>query len=524
MASPNSIFISIVSDGDAPLGMTLRSAWERAQTPSALHFGVVNCSSALAPLPDKPVPPEHIAVVGVARGSMGLAAARAVAMGLYARQQWILQVQAGVEFDQHWDALLIEQAARLGGAQGDWVISCPNEPYRGKTLDQRFLFAPGRFADFFPADPLLEESEADQGLAARIFTHGWKLVCLSLVPVRAFGAWWPRHAAPDAQRAEQSKERLARLLSGDAALGAFGLGPQRSVADFKPGSLPLPQPSRGLDDSWKKWLAENLQRGCSPEELLAILLKHEFSLASVRECMGVCFPQSATPLGDSSASGQPEPDYPGIARPPLMRRGHPKLRAIDTKKLQLYTLDDCLGEDECSALIEVINRRLRPSTVTLTGTDKHFRTSRTCDLSELQDPLVAMIDEKIARTLGIRRAYAEANQAQRYDVGQQFKAHTDYFEPGTEEFATFGGDAGNRTWTVMIYLNDGMQGGGTHFFALDRTFEPKRGQALLWNNLYPDGAPNPDTLHAGMPVTQGHKIIITLWFRARGKGPMFFEE
>jgi prolyl 4-hydroxylase len=523
MAQPDNIFISIVSDGDAPLGMTLRSAWERAQTPSRLHFGVVNCSGPLAPLPDQPVPPEHITLVGAARGSMGLAAARAVATGLYARQQWILQVQAGVEFDQHWDALLIEQANRLGGAQANWVISCPNEPYRGKTLDQRFLFAPGRFADFFPADPLLEESEADQGLAARIFTHRWELVCLSLVPVRAFGAWWPRHAAPNAQRAEQSKARLARLLSGDADLGAFGLGSQRSVADFKPGNLPLPQPSRGLDDSWKKWLAENLQRGCSPEELLAILLKHEFSLASVREGMGVCFPESTGALENSAAGDQPQPDYRSIAQPPLLRRGDPRLRMMDTNKLQLYTLDDCLGEDECNALIEVINRRLRPSTVTLTGTDKHFRTSRTCDLSELQDPLVAMIDEKIARTLGIRRAYAEANQAQRYDVGQQFKAHTDYFEPGTEEFATFGGDAGNRTWTVMIYLNDGMQGGGTHFFAIDRTFEPRRGQAVLWNNLYPDGTPNPDTLHAGMPVTQGHKIIITLWFRARGKGPMFFE-
>jgi prolyl 4-hydroxylase len=289
-------------------------------------------------------------------------------------------------------------------------------------------------------------------------------------------------------------------------------------------NVPLPQSTRALDDSWKKWLAENLQRGCNPEELLAILLKHEFSLASVRECMGVCFPESAAHPGNSRAAGQAQPDYRLIAQPPLLRRGHPKLHAVDSTKLQLYTLDDCLGEDECAALIEVINQRLRPSTVTLAGTDKHFRTSRTCDLSELKDPLVAMIDEKIARTLGIRRAYAEGNQAQRYDVGQQFKAHTDYFEPGTEEFATFGANAGNRTWTVMVYLNEGMQGGGTHFFAIDRTFEPRRGQAVIWNNLYPDGTPNPDTLHAGMPVTEGHKIIITLWFRAMGQGPMFFED
>jgi prolyl 4-hydroxylase len=37
--------------------------------------------------------------------------------------------------------------------------------------------------------------------------------------------------------------------------------------------------------------------------------------------------------------------------------------------------------------------------------------------------------------------------------------------------------------------------------------------AVIWNNLYPDGTPNPDTLHQGMPVKAGHKAIITKWFR-----------
>jgi prolyl 4-hydroxylase len=45
---------------------------------------------------------------------------------------------------------------------------------------------------------------------------------------------------------------------------------------------------------------------------------------------------------------------------------------------------------------------------------------------------------------------------------------------------------------------------------------------VIWNNLRPDGTVNPDTLHAGMPVLAGHKIIITKWFRERGSGPMFY--
>ena len=48
-------------------------------------------------------------------------------------------------------------------------------------------------------------------------------------------------------------------------------------------------------------------------------------------------------------------------------------------------------------------------------------------------------------------------QGQRYEVGQEFKAHTDYFEPSGADFAKFCAVAGQRTWTVMIYLNAGRR-------------------------------------------------------------------
>jgi prolyl 4-hydroxylase len=53
---------------------------------------------------------------------------------------------------------------------------------------------------------------------------------------------------------------------------------------------------------------------------------------------------------------------------------------------------------------------------------------------------------------------------------------------------------------------------------------PKKGRALIWNNLNPDGTPNPATFHSGERVTSGHKIIVTKWFRERGHRPMFYEE
>jgi prolyl 4-hydroxylase len=87
----------------------------------------------------------------------------------------------------------------------------------------------------------------------------------------------------------------------------------------------------------------------------------------------------------------------------------------------------------------------------------------------------------------------------------------------------FAGTRGNRTWSFMVYLNEGMEGGGTRFTALNHTFQPKTGMAVLWNNLNADGTPNTATMHAGEPVIRGHKVIITKWFRVMGDGPVFFD-
>jgi prolyl 4-hydroxylase len=273
---------------------------------------------------------------------------------------------------------------------------------------------------------------------------------------------------------------------------------------------------RVLDSAWKRWLQENLERRCDHKELVAILLKNDFSLSAIKGAMAAVFPV------EYEFAGSPEPTPSAIATPFFTRQKNPKLTKIDTDLLQLYTLDDFLAPRECDDLVAIIDHYLRPSTLTTAEKDSSFRTSRTCDLSLLQSPVVAAVDERIARTVGIRLPYAEGNQAQRYDIGQQFKAHTDYFEPNTSEYAAYGGSRGNRTWTFMVYLNEGMMGGGTKFLAIDKTFRPKKGQAVIWNNLRDDGTPNPDTLHSGEPVIMGHKIIITQWFREQGVGPMFY--
>jgi len=146
-----------------------------------------------------------------------------------------------------------------------------------------------------------------------------------------------------------------------------------------------------------------------------------------------------------------------------------------------------------------------------------FRTSRTCDLDE-RYPVVRDLNRKICAALGADPAYAEASQGQYYEVSQEFKAHTDYFEPDGQDFHKFCSVAGQRTWTFMIYLNEVEAGGATRFKVIDKLFRPELGKLVCWNNHRPDGSLNPATLHHGMKVRKGTKYVITKWYRERPWG------
>jgi prolyl 4-hydroxylase len=113
---------------------------------------------------------------------------------------------------------------------------------------------------------------------------------------------------------------------------------------------------------------------------------------------------------------------------------------------------------------------------------------------------------------------SEPIQGQRYAPGQEFKPHTDTFEPGGYDFLLHTSERGQRTWTAMIYLNQPEDGGATRFKAIGKTVQPETGKLLAWNNLLPDGRPNPATLHQGMKVRRGTKYVVTKWFRERISG------
>ena len=126
---------------------------------------------------------------------------------------------------------------------------------------------------------------------------------------------------------------------------------------------------------------------------------------------------------------------------------------------------------------------------------------------------MASVDRRIAELLGLAPETGEPLQGQRYAPGQEFKPHTDTFEPGGADFYIHTADAGQRTWTAMVYLNQPEDGGATRFKAIGKTVQPETGKLLAWNNRTPGGGVNPATLHHGMKVRAGTKYIVTKWYR-----------
>jgi len=260
----------------------------------------------------------------------------------------------------------------------------------------------------------------------------------------------------------------------------------------------LPKP---LTAEWRDWLRLNRDRGCDRAELFRQAAEQGFDPTAISLELGTSVAAEAGALFSWAAPPLLDPDH------------HPRAWRLDTPLAQILELPALLSQQDCSALIQAIDQTLVPSTVT-TGPDD-YRTSRTCHLADAAPALSADLDRRFSALLGVDPAFSEPLQGQRYDPGQYFKAHTDWFAPGTAEFDEHTRLGGQRTWTLMVYLNTVELGGETWFPKVGRAFSPLAGHGLAWNNLHIDGSPNHATLHEALPVQQGRKYVITKWFRAQ---------
>ena len=191
-----------------------------------------------------------------------------------------------------------------------------------------------------------------------------------------------------------------------------------------------------------------------------------------------------------------------------------KLKGMATQVLgdsftPIYIIDDFLTPSECASIITSVGDNLVPSPLTrYDPTLPNFRTSRTAYFDN--KGIQGHVNQKILNLMDIDDKYAEIPQLQHYKVGGQFKSHWDWFDPVADKKFY---DNGQRTWTVMVYLNDVEEGGKTFFDYLDVGISPRRGRVVIWSNLSLNGEVDKRTKHQGSPVIKGEKYIITKWFK-----------
>lgn len=179
-------------------------------------------------------------------------------------------------------------------------------------------------------------------------------------------------------------------------------------------------------------------------------------------------------------------------------------------------IDHLLSADECRLLIASAQPRLEASQIVRADTGRSERASlrtssdATFDLLS-EDLALRLAQQRMAAAAGTELLHSEPLTILRYQVGQEYQPHRNYAPPGSIERDR--PQAGNRARTICLYLNDVEAGGQTVFPVPGVTVDPAAGRALIFDNLHADGHPDPDTLHAGVPVQRGEKWLATLWLR-----------
>lgn len=130
------------------------------------------------------------------------------------------------------------------------------------------------------------------------------------------------------------------------------------------------------------------------------------------------------------------------------------------------------------------------------------------------DPVIQAIEKRAHQWAQIPQSNGEAMNLLKYELGQEYKPHYDYFSG--EEWTKH---TGNRLATVLMYLSDVEEGGETIFPQADGgaiKVKPRQGDAALFYDLTTLNQGDTYSLHGSIPVVKGTKWALTRWMREKG--------
>ena len=145
-----------------------------------------------------------------------------------------------------------------------------------------------------------------------------------------------------------------------------------------------------------------------------------------------------------------------------------------------------------------------------------LRTARDCAFGPRhRDLVIAIMQERAARLTAVPIENHEPPNVISYESGQEFSLHVDFIDPRVPEFQAELDQLGQRTATIVTYLNEDFDGAETVFPDADVKFRGQTGDAIVFANVLPDGRPDLNTRHAGLPPTRGRKWVLSQWIRSQ---------
>lgn len=173
----------------------------------------------------------------------------------------------------------------------------------------------------------------------------------------------------------------------------------------------------------------------------------------------------------------------------------------------IVVLDNVLSAEECEELIRLSKDGMKRSKIRSTSEENDHRTSSSMFLEERENEIMAKIEKRLSYIMGIPEEHGEELQLLHYSIGQEYKAHFDFFSSKNHPVKN------PRISTLVIYLNDVEEGGATFFPKLNFSVSPQKGRAVYFEYFYNNQETNELTLHGGAPILKGTKWAATKWMR-----------
>jgi len=194
--------------------------------------------------------------------------------------------------------------------------------------------------------------------------------------------------------------------------------------------------------------------------------------------------------------------------------------AVVSASPRIGIVEDFASPEICDWLVSRARPRLGPAKVfdLVSGGPTHeaVRDNSECHFAaDDGDIILQLLRSRIAAVTELFVAGMEATAVLHYTVGQRFLPHHDYLDDSHPGHVKEIAEGGQRVLTFLLSLNDDYEGGETQFPILGKRYRGRKGNALFFWNVEPDGSPDKRVLHAGLAPTSGEKWMLSQWIRGR---------